>query len=552
MGDDRDVPLTSPRHGAREVRRALADARRLAALGAAGLLDAVPEVRFDDLTRLTARALGVPVSLVSLVDDHRQYFKSKFGVLPQPWDTLRESDLDHSFCKHVVADERPLVINDAHAVPALAGNLAISDLGVTAYLGVPIRAPGGEVLGSLCAIDSAPRVWSAREIAFLSDLARIVAREIELRVSVHLIEQDRKRLSTLLAYAREGIIGFGSGGIVTFCNPAAQALLGRPDGELVGASAHALVHERRPDGTPCDPSSCEDLRLIRAGDVVGRDTFLFRKGSGTFPARYSSGVLRESGKVAGAVILFVDRTATVQRETELRTVAQRLTEESLVLERFLSFVSHELRRPLVSIASFADMLRRGSLTLERARDLASILEEDARRTGRLLDDLLDFGRLRSGATSRPLGPVDLAPILRQVIAVLQPSAPRHKLGLTVPPRVPILADADRLTQVFTNLVDNAVKYSPEGGSVEIGVMQDPSSAEISVRDHGPGIPPEDLERIFEPYARGLAGTSPIVGTGLGLPIVRVIVEQHGGRVWAENAPSGGAVLKVRLPLAGGA
>ena len=125
---------------------------RLAALRKTGLLDTPPEHAFDRLTRFVTRILNVPVSLVSLVDADRQFFKSEIG-LPEPWASLRQTPLSHSFCQHLVTADVPLVVEDAPNNPLVCDNLAIRDLGVVSYLGVPLVNPDGYVLGSLCAID---------------------------------------------------------------------------------------------------------------------------------------------------------------------------------------------------------------------------------------------------------------------------------------------------------------------------------------------------------------------------------------------------------------
>ena len=133
--------------------------QRVEALYQTELMDSGPEERFDRLTRLVAMTLSVPVALVSLVDTKRQFFKSTFG-LPEPWKTQRETPLTHSFCQHVVANASPLVIVDATLDPLVCDNLAIPDLNVRAYLGIPLLSSTGHILGSLCAIDSQPHRWN--------------------------------------------------------------------------------------------------------------------------------------------------------------------------------------------------------------------------------------------------------------------------------------------------------------------------------------------------------------------------------------------------------
>lgn len=153
---------------------------RLAALAETGLLDSPAEESFDRLTRLVARLLDAPVALVSLVDIDRQFFKSAQG-LPDPWADRRETPLSHSFCRHVIETGGALVVEDAPTHPVVRNNLAVTELGVVAYLGVPLKTSQGQVLGSLCAIDSKPRHWTEDDIRTMRDVGEIVMREIELR-----------------------------------------------------------------------------------------------------------------------------------------------------------------------------------------------------------------------------------------------------------------------------------------------------------------------------------------------------------------------------------
>ena len=163
-----------------EVAQALAEPGRLAALQAAALLDSPPDESFDSLTRLAAKLVNAPVALVSGVDRDRQFFKSCLG-LPEPWATRRETPLSHSFCQHVVAAREPVIVSDARKDERLLDNLAIRDLGVIAYLGVPLITREGHALGTLCVIDHEPRIWTSDEVSLVKDVAASVVTEITLR-----------------------------------------------------------------------------------------------------------------------------------------------------------------------------------------------------------------------------------------------------------------------------------------------------------------------------------------------------------------------------------
>ena len=183
--------------GGGDTRAVLRDPLRLEALRQVALLDTPVEEAFDRLTRLAAQILNAPVALVSLVDAEREFFKSCIG-LPEPWASGREAPLSHSFCQHVVGTAGPIVIEDAREHPLVRDNLAILDLNVVAYAGIPLVTADGHALGSFCAIDHHPRRWTERELATLRDLAASVMTEIELRTALALRARAERARAALL------------------------------------------------------------------------------------------------------------------------------------------------------------------------------------------------------------------------------------------------------------------------------------------------------------------------------------------------------------------
>jgi DNA-binding transcriptional MerR regulator len=170
----------------------LSDEMRLRALADSGLVGGEPDDAFDRLTRVTRALLDVPVSLVSVVEPERQFFVSCLG-LPEPWQTERATPISHSFCQHCVVSGAPFVVDDARLHPLVRDNPAIDDLGVVAYLGVPISSSDGAVLGTLCAIDSRPRAWTPDDVELLTDLAAAAMAELERRALVRELGRDGLR-----------------------------------------------------------------------------------------------------------------------------------------------------------------------------------------------------------------------------------------------------------------------------------------------------------------------------------------------------------------------
>lgn len=190
---------TVPAHELSEEdrRRRLDSDERRAALERSQLLDAPPTEALDRATRLASTLLSAPVSLLSIIESDRQFFASQVG-LAAPWDELRETPLSHSFCQLVVLDDEPLDVEDSRQDPRVEDNLAIDDLGVAAYLGVPIRSPEGVALGSFCVIDDQPRTWTADEGDRLRDIADMVESELGLRESLRAARRSTANFRNLL------------------------------------------------------------------------------------------------------------------------------------------------------------------------------------------------------------------------------------------------------------------------------------------------------------------------------------------------------------------
>ena len=220
------------------------------------------------------------------------------------------------------------------------------------------------------------------------------------------------------------------------------------------------------------------------------------------------------------------------------------------LRRFIADASHELRTPLTSIRGYSEMLRRGAADSPEDAGLARRrIEEESVRMSALVDDMLLIARLDQG---RPLEahPVDLQVIARDAAADARAVSPQREIKLEAGDSVVVAGDDTRLRQVVGNLVRNALVHTPAQTPVDITVATQNGTARLSVADHGPGLPPGDRERIFEPFYRADASRSrDSGGAGLGLSIVSAVVAAHGGRVRVRETAGGGATFDVELPLA---
>jgi two-component system phosphate regulon sensor histidine kinase PhoR len=225
----------------------------------------------------------------------------------------------------------------------------------------------------------------------------------------------------------------------------------------------------------------------------------------------------------------------------------------LVRREFVANVSHELRTPLASIKAFAETVSSSELSGAERAEFVGEIEKAAERMSTLVDDLLNLAALESGKLPPRFERLEVLPVAAEVLAALKPLASRKNIVLrpealgAIPA---VRADRAQLKQVLTNLVDNAIKFTQDGGTVWVGGARHESQSEVWVRDNGPGIQAADLPRVFERFYRAdKARNSESGGTGLGLSIAKHIAEVHGGRLTAENHPDGGAVFRLFLPAA---
>ncbi|MEO6602366.1 MAG: GAF domain-containing protein, partial [Polyangiaceae bacterium] len=340
------VPSASPDSGVGPAnhQQRLVDVVRLKALNDSDLLDSPAEAAFDRLTRLAAKVLGVPVALVSLVDDHRQFFKSAVG-LQEPWASRRETPLTHSFCQFGVTTSEPLIVMDAREHPWLKHNLAISELGVIAYAGFPLLNEDAQVLGMFCAIDSIPRSWTDDEVATLRELASMAATEIELRARVRALSEveksrndDRTLLRSVLDCMEDSVIVTAPDGAIILANRAAQR--GRTWGDLRTARTIAGQSIFLADGvTPLSMGGAPSTRAL-SGEIV-HDTELIRRVPGepdqihnvnAAPIRDAWGAIIAAVSVGREVTKAKQAQQALERsEALLRTVVQNLPNGAVLL-----------------------------------------------------------------------------------------------------------------------------------------------------------------------------------------------------------------------------
>lgn len=361
----------------------------------------------------------------------------------------------------------------------------------------------------------------------------LLAREQQARTEAERLAAER---AAILSQIAEGVVIASPTNQITFMNAAAQRLLGRATGPLAQGWADTL-------GTPL-PSA--DYPLTRAS-LQGETTLngeweITRPDGSVVIARGNAGpVVTPEGRPLGAVLTLRDVTS--------RRLLEREREE------FFANASHDLRTPLAAIKAAI-----GVVLANEPADMPAPLhrmltnsDHAATEMSRLVDDLLELGRLQRGRTTLLLATIDLRLLVQRAAAAIEPLLAERgqQLALSLPAEpLLVFADGPRIERVLLNLLGNAQKYGYDGGRITVHAEQQPGEALVSVADDGPGIPPEDCARIFERYYRPRNGASQqIVGSGLGLPIAKALMMLHGGRVAVESSINVGSTFTIALPLA---
>ena len=219
---------------------------------------------------------------------------------------------------------------------------------------------------------------------------------------------------------------------------------------------------------------------------------------------------------------------------------------------FVALVSHEFRTALVGIQGFSEMIRDEDLPISELKGFAADINNDAERLNRMINDMLDLDRIEAGRLILHVQPVDLNALLQQAVERASASSFQHFVSAKLDASTPtVQCDPDRITQVVMNLLSNAIKYSPSGGEVLVTSRARDGQVQVSVRDHGVGIAPEFVKRLFGRYERYEKTSNQVLGTGLGLAITRQIIELHGGKIWVDSAVGVGSDFRFQLPLVGG-
>ena len=353
----------------------------------------------------------------------------------------------------------------------------------------------------------------------------------------------RRGLRAVLGGTGDGLVGLDLYGRCTFLNEAGAELLGYSPRELRGQVVHPLIHHTRPDGTPHPAAECPVRTSLATGETVRvLDDVVWRKDGSSFPVQLSVSPMKDGLEVTGVVLTITDMT-------EMREAQEALRAAVRARDEVLAVVSHDLRNPVGTIAAAAELLADVPLSLEARGEHLEIIHRAADRINRLIQDLLDVAQIEAGRLSVWQKPVATGEMLREAVASARSRADDEGVTLraVIDPELPqVEADRDRILQVMSNLIGNALKFTPEGGEVRVTASASDGGVLVAVRDTGPGIDQEMREHLFDRFWKGHRSAGG--GAGLGLAIVEGILAAHDAQVRVETEIGEGSTFSFVLPL----
>ena len=418
-------------------------------------------------------------------------------------------------------------------VPSEGERLAttLSRVGHLANESVPLRGPGGKAIPvklSAARLGDAEASWATVTIARPETNAQTTDRQFPHSFDC---------LEAILDSSPDGVVVVGRNRLIVYVNPAAEQLLGHPRAEVVGKPVDSYVH--------CGEALDQIRDALRPTHPVrGQDLELCRRDGTVICVSVSASLLRlRDGTDMGAV-------AYLRDVTERRRTEEDLARSNAQLEHYVDAVSHDLRSPLVSLLGFSRLLREdyGARIDEKGRHFLDRIEQAGRTMESLIHDLLELSRI--GRTEADKSLIDPRSVLALLHAEFKPRLDQEGASLELPESPPpLMCNRTRLYQLFSNLVGNALDHmgEVERPLIRVEVKSLPNSHQITVSDNGKGIDPAHHDRIFEIFQSLGPRKDGRRGTGIGLAIVKKIVETHGGRVWVDSRPDQGASFHLTLP-----
>ena len=505
--------------------------QRIERLHSYNILDTDSEDSFDDFTKLAAQICDVPICLISLVDEDRQWFKSRFGL------DIEETPREVSFCQYAIMDEHVLEVKDTLKDERFKDNpLVTGDLSVRFYAGAPLLDEDGFAMGTLCVIDQKPREMTADQKQALQYIANSAIRMIRLRKK----NEERSQFSQFFQMSLDMLCIAGTDGFFKELNPAFSKVLGWTDEELKAKPFLEFVH---PDDAVSTLAEVD--KLARGAMTIGFVNRYRCKDGDWKWLHWTCQPVAETGE------LF----AVAHDITELKEANEMAQKSAKAKDSFLANMSHEIRTPLNAIIGFTDLLQTTELneTQKKYNQTIAIASDNLLM---LVNNILDISKIESGKLDLEKRPFSIKKVLDDVLRINSQSAKGKglKLSSSVDHEMPdaVLGDPSRLMQILLNLMGNAIKFTAEGNVELKAFIEKETSNDVlikfMVKDTGIGISPEKIDMIFNRFTQAESSTTrKYGGTGLGLSIVKKLIELHDGDLTVKSTLDQGSEFIFTIP-----
>lgn len=520
---------------------------RLAALHGHQLDFFTNEVSFDHITQLAAKLFQCPISLVTLVDETHQRFKSHHGLL------ACATPRDMSFCAHAISAGKSLIVLDAAQDERFKGNpLVVGDPNIRFYAGALLTDKQGFHLGTLCIIDNKPRqTFTADEMASLENLSQIAMDSISVRSSYSAEIAQKKILDNIFDQIPLGIFVKNAKDDFRFyfVNSYANELFECSDNQIINLTDFDLFRKEE-----AAFFRATDINVMKEHSVVKISEEKVTTKRGTWTARtHKIPLYDENGDPFLLMGLIEDITDQIRQKEQLEEATRIAQDANRAKSEFLANMSHEIRTPLNGVLATAELFTETNLDEKQKKYLSLIQSSGAILLG-LINDILDYSKIEANMLELSEQAFDLHRVMELTFQLFE--IPAQNKGLTftatIHPDVPswIIADPQRLRQIVVNLLSNALKYTTTGTvSVAIDVVEEQGQPRlfISVQDTGRGIPENAQNMIFEKFTR-INKAEFITGTGLGLAICHSLVNLMGGTIGVASKLDAGSTFWFHIPL----
>jgi PAS domain S-box-containing protein len=505
-------------------RRARSLSQRLASVGARLAMNLDPSLVLEEVVREAPELLEGDAATIRLLEGEELVVRAAYGAGSAGLLGTRSAS-GAGLLGELVQSRSPARVEDAHSIPQLARDDPLLARGMSACLAVPMVAHGGGLHGVLTVYAATPRAWGDDELQALVALAAVASAALSKAELYQRVADEKERSDAILSNIADGIVAVDRDERIVLWNSMAEQITGVPEAEAVGRRvSEALQRELASEGNQAPGE--RHISILRGGKEVWLSL--------------TEAVMRDAaGTVAGRIFAFRDVSGE-------RIVDQMKSD-------FVATVSHELRTPLTSIYGFAETLLRSDVAFgeeERTTFLGYIASESERLI-RIVDDLLNVARLEAGTLGLAVAPTNVSHVVEETVGRFAASVDGdHRFVVDVPDgSLYADADAEKLGEVVGHLVDNAVKFSPQGGTVTVSGRRKSDTVEVRVADEGIGISRGDQQRIFTKFYR--ADSTPETaahGTGLGLFLARGLVAAMRGRIWVESEEGKGSSFVFELPV----